>query len=234
MSAKKPSVTAHYLLRLSQMSERQSKIRNRAIAAVAFGLCAFLVAIAPARDQKQGALAQAQARADASAIARFKRLKDPKNGYARVSELRLSQAGYEASSSWGALTRAEPLPYGMGFLIEHAFASRDACAAYAPLAAELADQLLIDGALAHDRREPSERAPESFCSQGQNALRLIVLDPGELQIRVAQRPAPVEAAIPAAEMADPRIPGGYLAPRAEKATPEQLAEAERGAGRTVP
>lgn len=232
MSEKKTSVTAQYLLRLSQLSERQAALRNRVLIALGFGLCAFAVAIAPARDKKQGALAEAQASADAAAIARFKRLKDPETGYARVSELRFSQAGYEASTSWGALTRVEPLPYGMGFAIEHAFASRDACAAYAPRAFELADELLIDGQLASD--EPgSQKAPEALCSDGQNALRLIVLDPGSLQRRVAERPAPEEPS-PEARMADPSIPGGYRAPRAEKATPEQLAEAERAAAQASP
>lgn len=233
MSDKKTSISAQYLLRLGHLSERQAALRQRLFLALGFGLCAFAVAVAPARDQKQGALAQAQAQADSAAIARFKRLKDPRSGYARVSELRFSQAGYEPATTWGALTRVEPLPYGMGFAIDHAFASRDACAAYAPLALQLADELLID------QRKAESGSPEALCSQGQNNLRLIMLDPGELQRDVARaqpaRSAPQEAAEgPETELKDPRIPGGYHARRALKATPEQLAEAERASAQATP
>lgn len=232
MSAKKPLITPQYLARLGALRERRSTLSTRLTLALAFGVCALLVAIAPALDNKQGSLAEAQAQADLAASERFKRLKHPALGYAGLREEHFTQTGINPQTPWGALTRVEPLSYGMGFAIEHAFSSKATCAAFIPMAARIADLALVDGALAHDRRSKRALPGAALCSGGQNALRLVFLDPGSEQTRVAQVPSAPPALAERAPEQNPAIPGGYYTPTAPQATPEQLRQAEEEAARS--
>lgn len=203
---------------------RGALFRNMGLAGV-FGLCVFLAAVGPIREREQGALARAQYERDATLAVALRRLKDPRLGYLNAGEPEFSSRVQDPITPWGALTRAEALPFGVGFFIEHAFSSKDACVAYVELATDASgfDRVLVDGKTAYAKLPAG--APElpgsSLCSSnGQNALRLIAMDPGAAQAnprRAADAPAPQNS----------RIPGGYLTPKALPATPEQLREAER-------
>lgn len=218
---------------------------KKPIILIGFGICVFLASIGPFRDHQQGNLALSQIETDHLITRKIVALKSVERGYLSLSALEFDRLSLPKKTSWDARINVDVLPLGMGFFIEHAFASKDTCLAYLPkVAEENFDQIFVDDKLIVSKKTWKVTAHEA-CTSGQNAIRLVRLDPGEQQRKIAAtlleiRNNTIDPSTGRLKetrnsqdslLRDPKIPGGYFVPQARPATPEELKAAETQAQR---